>query len=196
MASAHTPWYSQQRARIPLLFHPQTELFPVLLKVPTAPTTMSPAHFLPLALVGRGGEGMCQPVLSTALAFTLTGQHAHTETGGWPYSEAPAPLPSNMGCCQMAGPRKSDAPPPPWAPAAGFLEQRPTWVPGSISPRWEVPIAHGPGRGVMELEIKGVGATIPDHRHLWGGARSGSSGPEGSAGGWEGWLPVHRHTLR
>lgn len=35
----------------------------------------------------------------------------------------------------------------------------------------------------MELEIKGVGATIPDHGHLWGGARSSSSGPEGSAEG-------------
>ena len=44
----------------------------------------------------------------------------------------------------------------------------------------------------MELEIKGVGATIPDHGHLWGGARSGSSGPEvlQAAEGWlkgEGW---------
>lgn len=78
---APTPWYSQQRVYIPLLFHPQTELFPelfpVLLEVPAAPTALSHAHFLPLAPVGRGGEGMCQPVLSTA--FTLTGQHAHTD---------------------------------------------------------------------------------------------------------------------
>lgn len=78
-------------------------------------------------------------------------------------------------------------------PNMGLLEQvflsRPTWVPGSISSWWEVPIAHGPGRRVVKLEIKGVGATIPDHGHLWGGARSGSSGPEGSAEGWEGWLP-------
>lgn len=58
-------------------------------------------------------------------------------------------------------------------PLDQVLLDRPTWVPGGVSPRWEVPIAHGPGRRVMELEIKGVGATIPDHRHLWGGARRG-----------------------
>lgn len=78
--SAPTPWYSQQRAHVPLLFHPQTELFPALLEVPAPPPPMSPAHFhfLPpaLALAGPGGEGMRQPVLSTA--FTLAGQHAHT----------------------------------------------------------------------------------------------------------------------
>ena len=47
----------------------------------------------------------------------------------------------------------------------------------------------------MELEIKGVGATIPDHGHLSGGARSSSSGPEGSAGGQEGWLKGDGWTL-
>lgn len=41
----------------------------------------------------------------------------------------------------------------------------------------------------MELEIKGVGATIPDQLAPVGrGHRSSSSGPEGSAGGQEGWL--------
>lgn len=83
-------------------------------------------------------------------------------------------------------------------PPTGLLDQvflsRPTWVPGSLAPGWEVPIAHSPGRRIMELEIKGVGATIPDHRYLWGGARSGSSGPEGSMEGWQGWLPGPSHT--
>lgn len=59
----------------------------------------------------------------------------------------------------------------------------PTWVLGSIPPGWVVAIAHGSGRRIMELEIKCVGATAPDHRHLWEGAGSGSSGPRR----WEGW---------
>lgn len=62
-------------------------------------------------------------------------------------------------------------------PCVRFLEQifpsRPTWIQGTISPGWGAAIAHSPGRRVMKLEIKGVGATIPDHWHLWGGARSG-----------------------
>lgn len=77
--SAPTPWYSQQRAHVPLLFHPQTKLFPALLEVPAPPppcplhtSTSFPRHWW----VGEGGEGMRQPVLSTA--FTLAGQHAHT----------------------------------------------------------------------------------------------------------------------
>lgn len=103
------------------------------------------------------------------------------------------------GMCQPAPSRSFHSHSPACSPPPmGLLEQvflsRPTWVLGSIPPRWEVPIAHCPGRGVMELEIKGVGATIPDHRHLWGGARSSSSGPEVSAEGWEGWLPGHSHT--
>lgn len=38
------------------------------------------------------------------------------------------------------------------------------WMSGSIS-CGGVAIAHSPGRRVMKLEIKGVGATILDHRH-------------------------------
>lgn len=62
-------------------------------------------------------------------------------------------------------------------PCVRFLEQifpsRPTWMRGTISPGRGAAIAHSPGRRVMKLEIKGVGATIPDHGHLWGGAGSG-----------------------
>lgn len=151
---------------IPLPVHSQSELLPVQLEVPPAPTAMSPAHFLPLALGGREGEG-CVSLFSPT-AFTLTGQHTHTERGK--LAELRGPVPSPAQHRMVPDGRAQGALIP--HPHTGLLEQvflsRPTWVPGSIPPCWEVPIAHGPGRGVMELEIKGVGATIPDHRHLWG----------------------------
>lgn len=53
-----------------------------------------------------------------------------------------------------------------------IFPSRPTWMLGTISPGRGTAVAHSPGCGVMKLEIKGVGATIPDHRHLWEGARS------------------------
>lgn len=140
--------------------HPSTPIRPAG-DLP-APPALSPAYFPPLTL-GEGGERTCQPALSHSF-----------------HSPRPACSPREGQWAELG------------TPHMGLLAQlflsRPTWVLGSISPRWEVSIAHGPGRRIMELEIKGVGATTPDHRHLWGGARSGSSGPEGSAEGWEGRL--------
>lgn len=68
-------------------------------------------------------------------------------------------------------------------PCVRFLEQifpsRPTWMRRTISPGRGAAIAHSPGRRVMKLEIKGVGATIPDHGHLWGkGRERQAQGPE------------------
>lgn len=65
------------------------------------------------------------------------------------------------------------------APRAGpgLIPSR-IWVPGNISPLGDVPIAHGPGRRVMKLEIKGVGTTIPDHRHPCPPGGGPSVGPE------------------
>lgn len=59
----------------------------------------------------------------------------------------------------------------------GLIPSR-VWVPGSISPLGDVPLAHGPGRRVMKLEIKGIGATIPDHRHPCPRGGRPSVGPE------------------
>lgn len=84
-------------------------------------------------------------------------------------------------------------------PYIRFPEQifpsRPTWILETISPGWGIAIAHSPGRRIMELEIKGVGATIMDHGHLWRGARSGRIRAQRFHWNGKGWKPGHSHSL-
>lgn len=120
---------------------------------------------------------MCQPAFSMG-SFTLTGQHVHINSEGsslsslaWNLerpSTPPAPPAHPREVLQRRAQEALTPLTPPWGSRIRVFLSRPTWLPGSLSPRWEVPIAHGPGRRVMELEIKGVGATIPDHGHLLG----------------------------